>query len=400
MTQRRNWLDRRVFLGGAAALGASAFGGRARAADDAFNIGWIRPTTGRLASSYAPLYIGGLIAIDDINASGGVMGRKIVRQEEDDEASPAREPAVIKKLQESGVRYICGPTGSSQSLAALAVTTPAKTITTMYAIASEAGDGTRYPWHYQCTFNSDLQAEMASRYLVETLKLKKIGILQENTAYGEQVVVACQTVLKKLGVTPVGLEVFPITAPDLNGYVGNLRKAGADGVLFWTGSTPITAKGFNSMHGQKYYPAIAGHSALFADSLLDLVPPEALQNAAGTYYKTLTWTDKEAIGARQMEFAKKANAFPETRETGVNVAASPFYDFLHMLRAAIESEKFFDPEKVKRAMDATKDYNGLLGTLNFTAANHAAISIEDMTMATLLSGRDPTAMAVFRKRAV
>jgi ABC-type branched-subunit amino acid transport system substrate-binding protein len=270
----------------------------------------------------------------------------------------------------------------------------------MYAIASEAGDGTRYPWHYQCTFNSDLQAEMASRYLVETLKLKKIGILQENTAYGEQVVAACQTVLKKLGVTPVGVEVFPITAPDLNGYVGNLRKAGAEGVLYWTGSTPITAKGFNSMHAQKYYPAIAGHSALFADSLLELVPAEALRNAAGTYYKTLTWTDSEEIGARQMEFAKKANAFPETKEAGVNVAGSPFYDFLHLLRAAIESEKSFDPEKVKRAMDATKNYKGLLGDLNFTASNHAAISIEDMTMATLLSGRDPKAMAVFRKRAI
>lgn len=399
MTTRCNALDRRVFLGGVAALAARASVDTALAAEETFNIGWVRPTTGRLASSYAPLYIGGLIAIDEINAIGGVMGRKIARQEEDDEASPAREPAVIKRLQESGVRYICGPTGSGQSLAALAITTPAKTITTMYAIASEAGDGARYPWHYQCTFNSDLHAEMASRYLVETLKLKKIGILQENTAYGEQVVTACQIVLTKLGVTPVGVEVFPITAPDLNVYVGNLRKAGADGVLFWTGSTPITAKGFNSMHGQKYYPAIAGHSALFADSLLDLVPPEALQNAAGTYYKKLTWTDKDDIGARQMEFAKKANLFPETREAGVNVASSPFYDFLHMLRVAIESEKSFDPEKVKRAMDVTKGYNGLLGTLNFTETKHAAISIEDLTMATLLSGRDPRAMAVFRKRA-
>jgi ABC-type branched-subunit amino acid transport system substrate-binding protein len=393
-------IDRRLFLGGAAALGASGLMRPAFAADDTFKVGWVRPTTGRLASSYAPLYIGGLIAIDEINAAGGVMGRKIVRQEEDDEASPAREPAVIKKLQESGIQYVCGPTGSSQSLAALAVTTPAKTITTMYAIASEAGDGTRYPWHYQCTFNSDLQAEMASRYLVETLKLKKIGILQENTAYGEQVVAACHTVLKKLGVTPVGVEVFPITAPDLNGYVGNLRKAGADGVLYWTGSTPITAKGFNSMHAQKYYPAIAGHSALFADSLLELVPAEALRNAAGTYYKTLTWTDSEEIGARQMEFAKKANAFPETKEAGVNVAGSPFYDFLYLLKAAIESEKSFDPEKVKRAMDATRNYKGLLGDLNFTASNHAAISMEDMTMATLLSGRDPKAVAVFRKRAI
>lgn len=400
MTIRRNTLDRRLFLGGGAALGASTLVRPGFAADDTFKIGWVRPTTGRLASSYAPLYIGGLIAIDEINAAGGVMGRKIARQEEDDEASPAREPAVIKKLQEGGVRYICGPTGSSQSLAALAVTTASKTITTMYAIAAEAGDGNRYPWHYQCTFNSDLQAEMASRYLVETLKLKKIGILQENTAYGEQVVAACQTILKKLGVAPVGVEVFPITAPDLNGYVGNLRKAGADGVLFWTGSTPITAKGFNSMHSQKYYPAIAGHSSLFADSLLDLVPAEALQNAAGTYYKTLTWSDKEEIGSRQMDFARKANAFPETKETGVNVAASPFYDFLHLVRAAIEQEKSFDPEKVKRAMDATKDYRGLLGTLSFTPTNHAAISVENMTMATLLSGRDPKAMSVFRKRAI
>ncbi|MBR0820200.1 ABC transporter substrate-binding protein [Bradyrhizobium liaoningense] len=400
MTIRRNTLDRRLFLGGVAALGASTLVRPGFADDDTFNVGWVRPTTGRLASSYAPLYIGGLIAIDEINAAGGIMGRKIARQEEDDEASPAREPAVIKKLQEGGVRYICGPTGSSQSLAALAVTTASKTITTMYAIASEAGDGNRYPWHYQCTFNSDLQAEMASRYLVETLKLKKIGILQENTAYGEQVVAACQTILKKLGVAPVGVEVFPITAPDLNGYVGNLRKAGADGVLFWTGSTPITAKGFNSMHSQKYYPAIAGHSSLFADSLLDLVPAEALQNAAGTYYKTLTWSDKEEIGSRQMDFAKKANAFPETKEAGVNVAGSPFYDFLYLVRAAIEQEKSFEPEKVKRAMDATKDYKGLLGNLTFTPTNHAAISVEDMTMATLLSGRDPKAMSVFRKRAV
>lgn len=344
------------------------------------------------------MYIGGLIAIDEINAAGGILGRRVVRQEEDDEASPAREPGVIKKLQESGIQFICGPTGSTQSLAALATTTPAKIITTMYAIASEAGDGARYPYHYQCTFNSDLQAEMASRHLVENLKLKKIGILQENTAYGEQVVAACRVVLKKLGIEPLGVEVFPITAPDLNGYVSNLRKAGADGVLFWTGNTPITAKGFNAMNAQKWFPAIAGHSALFAESLLDLVPPEALTNAAGTYYKTLTWTDSEQIGARQLDFARKAGVFPETKETGVNVAASPFYDFMHMLRGAIETEKSFDPASVKRAMDSIQGYKGLLGTLSFSPTKHAAISIEDMTMATLLSGRDPKAMSLFRQR--
>ena len=47
MTIRRNTLDRRLFLGGMAALGASPLVRPAFAADDAFNIGWVRPTTGR-----------------------------------------------------------------------------------------------------------------------------------------------------------------------------------------------------------------------------------------------------------------------------------------------------------------------------------------------------------------
>ena len=225
---------------------------------------------------------------------------------------------------------------------------------------------------------------MASRYLVETLKLKKIGILQENTAYGEQVVAACQIVLAKVGVTPVGVEVFPITAPDLNVYVGNLRKPGADGVLFRTGSTPITANGFNSMHGQKYHPAIAGHSALFANSLLDLVPPEALQNVAGTYYKKLTWTDKEDIGARQMEIARKANALAETRGSRRQCRLLSLLRFSLHAAHGNRNRKILRPEKVKRAMDATKGYGRLLGTLNFTQTKHAAISVEDLTMATLL----------------
>src|SRR5262249_33827408 len=91
--RRDGSIDRRDFLSTAArigvgALGASSLGlASAARADERFNIGWVRPTTGRLASSFSYLYIGGLIAIDEINAAGGILGKPINRIEEDDEAS-------------------------------------------------------------------------------------------------------------------------------------------------------------------------------------------------------------------------------------------------------------------------------------------------------------------------
>src|SRR5260370_5783583 len=119
--RRDGSIDRRDFLRTAGRLGVGAFGmsslGLAGVADaqQPFNIGWVRPTTGRLASSFSYLYIGGLIAIEEINAAGGILGRPISRVEEDDEASPANEPAIVKQPTESGIHLIARPTGSSHA---------------------------------------------------------------------------------------------------------------------------------------------------------------------------------------------------------------------------------------------------------------------------------------------
>jgi ABC-type branched-chain amino acid transport systems, periplasmic component len=84
-------------------------------------------------------------------------------------------------------------------------------------------------------------------------------------------------------------------------------------------------------------------------------------------YRSLMWTDTTSPGPRQVAFAKKVAAFyPEGKGSGVPVANSPYYDFLHVLKVAIEGEKSFEPEKVKRALDSIKGYQGLLGTINFT----------------------------------
>ena len=105
-------------------------------------------------------------------------------------------------------------------------------------------------------------------------------------------------------------------------------------------------------------------------------------------------------GPRQVAFAKKVAAFyPEGKGSGVPVANSPYYDFLHVLKVAIEGEKSFEPEKVKKALDSIKGYQGLLGTINFTPENHTAIAIDDIALASVASGKDPKAMGIFREMA-
>lgn len=383
---------------GAGLLGAAA--SRTRAwAEDPVKIGWVRPTTGPLASSFAPLFTNGLIAIDEINAAGGIMGRPILRVELDDEASPAKEPAAIRQLQDQGVGIVCGPAGSSQTLAALAVTNRAKLIHVSYAFGADLADGTRYPYHYQLSFNSDMQAAATVHHLVEVAKVTKIGILQENTAYGESITAATRALLKQAGLQPVALEVYPLTTLDMSANISNLRKAGAEAVIGWISTLPAAAIAFNAMNAANWHPIVAGQTTLFSESLINLVPPDALANVYGTYYKAFTWTDTESPGDRQVGFAEKIAKYPEAKNSEVSVAASPFYDFMYLLKAVVEDQKSFDNEKIKRALDNVKDFPGMAAKLNLSPTNHCAIASTEMVMASVSSAHDPKAMGIFRKRA-
>lgn len=362
-------------------------------------IGWVRPVTGLLAPSFFPLFIGGLIAIDEINAAGGIMGRPVEKLEMDDEGSPAKQPEIVSRLLDKNVSFVVGPNGSSQALSSFAGTMPAKMIQAAGAIATTAGDGALYPYNYQVGYNTELQGQLAVQYLVNKLGMKKIGILAESTAYGEQVLAGSRNELDRLGIKPVSVQTYPVNAPDFNGYITNLRNAGTEGLLAWVGNIPNASLAFTAMANQKWAPPTTGHYVLFLQQLLTMVPPEALKNVYGTMFKNLTWTDTENIGEQQIKFAQKVATFKEAKGIEVVVASAPWYDFLHMLKYVIESEKSFDTARIKRALDSLTGYKGLLGTYSFTSKRHTGIGLDEMVMASVASGTDPKAMGLFRKRA-
>ena len=372
----------------------------ARADEATLRIGWVRPTTGKLASSFAPLYAGGDIALAEINAAGGILGKKLVIHEEDDEASPAKEPGVVKKLQDAGVNILVGPTGSSQVLSSLAFTTPAKIIQCGVANGSELGNAQKNPYHYMCVFTTEQEGTIAAKYMVEQLKLKKIGILHESTAFGEDAAKASRQTLKDVaGVEPAGVQSYPMSAIDLSVYVRNLQAAGCDGIICWMASNTHIAMAFNAMAQLKWFPHVVGHVNLFNDALFELVPPETLKNVYGVYYRGWTYTAQQPVSDRHLALANQFLKIPAAKGIEAYIAGCPQYDFLYLLKAVIEQEKSFDSDALKRALDNVKGFKGLIGTFNFSATNHAGVSLEDITLASVASGRDPRSISALRERA-
>ena len=396
-------VTRRTILSGATALtGGSLLAGAQSVfaqKGDTIKIGSARAMTGLVASSFAPLYVSVKIAVEEINAAGGILGRPLEIIEADDESSPAKEPAVMRKLIDAGAQALLGPVGSSHTLAAVTTTTASRIIHAGGGWAEELADGVKYPYHYQFTYNTGHQGEAIARLIVEKLKLKKVGILQENTGFGESAGAATVRSLKKYGLDPVAVEVYPVNATDLKVYLNKLRAAGADALVLWNSPAQgmlLTAAGLQAM---KWYPALLGGNSLFSNTVLENTDPEVLKNAYGTLIKTMTYGAGEVPGERQVAYAKRVVTFPESRQWEINAAISPFYDYLHLLTKVVNEEKRFDSERIKKAFDTVKNYPGMIGSISFTPENHCALTGDQMVMATLLSGKDPKAMHVFRERA-
>ena len=170
-------------------------------------------------------------------------------------------------------------------------------------------------------------------------------------------------------------------------------------MIGWIANVPNAAMIFNAMKTLKWFPPVTGHSGLMLPALFDLVPAEAVKNVFATYYRNFTWTDTEQPGERQVAFAKKLARYPEAKGFEVNVAAAPYYDFLHCLKAAIEAEKSFEPEAIKRGLDNLKNFKGLLGDISFATENHSGIGEKDVVLVSVASGQDPRAMGCLRARA-
>ena len=214
-----------MWLAGAAVgatLGLSLAMASAASAED-INIGVAGPMTGQYASFGTQLKNGATAAVADINAAGGVLGKKLVLQVGDDACDPKQARAVAEKFASARLPFVAGHYCSSSSIPAsdayqdggVLQITPASTNPTFTD---------RGMWNtFRVCGRDDQQGTVAGDYVAKHYKGKNIAILQDKSTYGKGLADEMKKALNKAGVKERMYESYTQGDKDFNALVSKMK---------------------------------------------------------------------------------------------------------------------------------------------------------------------------------
>lgn len=171
-----------------------------------------------------------------INAEGGIHGRKLIHHYFDDAYNPAKTKAGVKQLQEEiGMFAWVSGVGTAPGLAVKEYLMDKKILW----VGPSAGSRhwleppNKYLFNTYPLYLGD--AELLTKYAVETLKLKKIAVVYQNDDYGKQGLEGCEQELKKQGLElAIGLP-LNVADVDMKPHIMKLKNSEAEAILLFVG---------------------------------------------------------------------------------------------------------------------------------------------------------------------
>ena len=215
---RKTWL---------AAFALAAFAAQGAYAQD-LTVAVVGPMTGSEAVFGRQLKDGAELAVADLNAAGGVLGRKLKLEVGDDQCDPKQARSVAEKVASSKIPFVAGHYCSSSSIPAsdaynegnVLQITPASTNPTL----TERG-----LWNvFRVCGRDDQQGAVAGEYLAKTYKGKNIAILNDKSTYGKGLADETKKALNKAGVQEKMFESYTKGDKDFNALVSRMKAAAID----------------------------------------------------------------------------------------------------------------------------------------------------------------------------
>jgi branched-chain amino acid transport system substrate-binding protein len=165
------------------------------------------------------------IALDDVNAAGGIRGRRVELLIEDNQSTPNGAVAAFNKLVTvHKVPVIIGFIGSSQAMACAPIAERTKTVLFSTAAATpaltQAGD-----YVFRCRVNGVLEVSEMARFAYRELGIRTLGIIHVNTDYGTSYRDILVREFERLGGKVVDVEAYNQGATDVRSQLAKLNNA-------------------------------------------------------------------------------------------------------------------------------------------------------------------------------
>ncbi|CAN7403194.1 ABC transporter substrate-binding protein [Bosea sp. LjRoot237] len=341
------------------------------------------------ASGAAELGLSGLYgfqaAIEDLNAQGGILGRKLVGVVRDDAGAPPKSIQNMNELIDNEkVAAVVGPTNSGNALAWLHIPQQKK-VPVISHVATATDITARYakePQNYifRVSMVDREQLALLAAYAVKASKTKNVAIIADTTGYGQAATKDLQEILALHGIKPVGIEKFGPKDTDMTSQLAKLKAAGADMII--TGSlADATAQVLKSMEKMDYYPGLLSTWGSINTPLVNIAGPKLAEKTIFAASTTEDASDRAAALHKRL-VAKHPNmpAF---------VSAAQGYDAVMLIAAAIKQAGGTEGPKLQQTLENLSKVQGIIKAYDkpFSKEQHEALGVADFHLAQWKDGR-------------
>ncbi|MET3130959.1 branched-chain amino acid transport system substrate-binding protein [Oxalobacteraceae bacterium GrIS 1.11] len=330
-------------------------------AAEPINIGLVGEMSGSNAEFGGYQLNGIRLALDELNQAGGVLGRPLALQIEDNQSSNPGSVLALSKLVGAGnVAALIGTVRSTQVLAMMPAVLKAG-IPMMVGGTDYTLTHANNPWIFRARPHDGDSAKAIADFGVNTLKRKKWVIVHSTETFGIGGKNHLTEALKAFGVTPLLVQGFRNDTQDSSFVLDAIKQSGADVLATYVVSpTNVTAFAMQLRKADVTIPWIGspsvgamstvklGGSALYGSySVIDFFPE----------------TNPEA-----QVFSKK---YREKFGLEPDIYSSWAYDAVHILALAIRNANSTKPAAIRKAILAIQAYKGVEGTYNYDANGDA-----------------------------
>ena len=350
----------------------------------------VAATSGGSALSGEAIKRGLSVAIDEINAKGGLLGgRKLELVIRDEEGQPQKGVTATRDvIEREKAVAVFGGLHSPVSLAMLPVFHELK-VPYMGAWAAATGitrNGRKPNYMFRVSANDELVDKFLVRHVTQVLKRQRPGVILENTPWGASNQEGLTKWLGQAGMKPVGTEKFNWNDPDMSPQLLRLKAGGAD-ALVMIANAPEGAQVVKSKAKIGWDVPIVSHWGISGGRFAELTGE---LSEAVVFVQTYSFFGKQSeVGERVIAALKAKYNLKGPEEILAPVGTANAYDGMHLVAAAIAKAGSTEGSKVRDALENIDEYRGLIKTYRhpFTADEHDALNENDYILVTWRDGK-------------
>jgi len=360
-------------------------------AADTIKIGLITALSGQSARAGEALTRGMTIAIDEINAKGGLLGgRKLELVRRDDEGNPAKGVLAARELiYKEKVAVLFGGLDTPVSMEIVPIANQEKVpfMGPWAAGTAITHNGANPNYVFRVSAVDEVVDKAMLQYAQKAFGASKVGLILVNNPWGESNEKGIVAALTAKGMKPAGIEKFEANDVDVVPQLGRLKAAGAD-VLLMVGNVGPSAQVVKSLDRMGWKVPVVSHWGPAGGRFTELAGPNAKNvHFVQTYsfFGQQTPVSTRVVNELKAKYSDVKG--PDDITPAVGVANA--YDATQLAALAIAQAGSTKGEAIREGFYKIDRYEGLIKTYvkPFNAQAHDALSENDYVWAQFIDNR-------------